>query len=790
MYISISKKNFKIVSVISIFLSFVALAFFLYPRNPFSVPYSTVITDSSGVLLSAHIASDGQWRFQESDSVPYKFQQCIVTYEDKRFFYHLGFDIFALTRALISDVKNGKIVSGGSTITMQTIRLSRNEDRTFFEKFIEIILAVRLEIGFSKQEILQMYASHAPFGGNTVGLETASQRYFRRPAYALSWAESAMLAVLPNNPALIHLSRNRDKLLIKRNQLLDKLLEEKIIDEETCELSKQEPIPDAPSPYPQDAPHLLARIQNDKSLTSNWVKTTLDARMQHKATEILNRHVRDLRADGINNGAVLIMEVMSGKVVAYVGNSQSFNGEDDANDVDIITSVRSTGSVLKPFLYCAMLSEGEILPQSLVPDIPTQISGYMPKNFRLTYDGAVPANKSLARSLNVPAVKMLQQYSGEKFLEILKKLKITTINQSADHYGLSLILGGCEANLWELCGAYASMTRSLYNYVDNEGKYLVGDYHCGVYTEKSKKKSKPEFKEHNFFTASAIYLTLKALTTVERPEEELSHEYFQSDRSVAWKTGTSFGFRDAWAIGVTGNYVIGVWTGNADGEGRPNLIGIKAAAPILFDIVKILPNNGRKFPVPYNDLMEMKVCKKSGFIASDNCPETETQLIPIAGQNTSLCPYCHVVQLDLSKKFRVTSDCECFDNIVTEKWFTLPPAMEYYYRMHNADYKTLPPFRPDCTGNSQDVPLQIIYPENGAKIYLPKGLDSQTQAMVIEATCRNPKDPIFWHLDNDYVTTTTSQHSISIKPSAGKHVVTITDSDGNSYQRSFEIIDK
>ena len=764
-------------------------AILLQPKNPFNVPYSMVVTDSSGVLLSAHIAKDGQWRFMESDSVPYKFKKCIICYEDKRFFYHPGVDIFSLFRAAYHDIKNGKIVSGGSTLTMQTIRLSRNENRTFTEKFIEIFLALRLELGFSKEEILTMYSSHAPFGGNTVGLETASQRYFSRPANTLSWAEAAMLAVLPNNPTLIHLSRNREKLLEKRNALLDKLLEEEIIDKETCELSKEEPIPEKPSPYPELAPHLLTRIALDKKNSSNIVRTTLDYKLQRQVINILDRHVKNLRISGINNGAVLVLDVKTGNVLAYVGNSKAVENQDDANDVDIITSFRSTGSVLKPFLYCAMLSEGELLPKTLVADVPMQISGYMPKNYRLTYDGAVSADKALARSLNIPAVKMLQQYSGEKFISVLNKLKISSVNKPADYYGLSLILGGCEASLWQLCGAYASMTRCLYNYMKNENKYDEnGFFQPNFYYGKKQKTS--GLKNSNFLSAGAIYLTLKALTQVERPEEEQSHEMFSSDRVVAWKTGTSFGFRDAWAIGVTGNYVVGVWTGNADGEGRPDLIGIKASAPILFDVIKILPKDNKTFPVPYDDLMRVNVCKHSGYLAGQNCGEIIEELIPFQGQNSQSCPYCHLVHLDKAENYRVTADKVSPDEMVSKKWFTLPPAMEYYYKKHNPDYKILPPLRDDCKSGNYDLPLQIIYPEHNAKIFLPKGFDGKTQAMVMEAAVRNPDKKIYWNLDEDYLGMTVGSHKMSTIPSAGQHTLLITDEDGNTYRRLFEIMDK
>lgn len=766
---------------------------FSFPRYPFDAPYSLVVADSSGSLLGARIADDGQWRFPQGDSVPYKFMQSIICFEDKRFSSHIGVDFIALARAAWQDIRHGKIVSGGSTITMQTVRLSRRGDRTFFQKFLEAIQALRLEIRYSKSEILMMYASHAPFGGNTVGVETAARRYFGRPAHTLSWAESAMLAVLPNNPSLIHLNRNRDALMKKRNSLLDKMAEQNIIDQETCSLAKQEPLPTSPKPYPQIAPHLVSRIAAYKSNYGEPVRTTIDARIQERTREILARHARELRADGIYNGAVMIMEVNTGNVVAYVGNTDAVDGRDDGNDVDIIQSVRSTGSILKPFLYCAMLSEGEILPNTLVPDIPMQISGYMPKNYRLTYDGAVPANKALARSLNVPAVKMLQQYSGEKFINILKKLRITSVNKPAEHYGLSLILGGCEASLWQLCGAYASMTRSLRNYVANGNRYDPADYHDPnyLYNNNINMSDQPEYAGHSFMTAGAIYHTLRALTMVERPEDEQSHEYFGSDRVVSWKTGTSFGFRDAWAIGVTGNYVVGVWTGNADGEGRPKIVGIKASAPILFDVVKILPRgSGAHIPTPYDDLTAAVVCTKSGHLAGDNCVATDTMYVPMAGINTPVCPYCRTIHLDASEKFQVTERCESPENMVHRRWFVLPPAMEYYYKQHNSDYRPMPPMRRDCaSSDGDDLPIQIIYPDNNAKIFLPKGFEGERQRMVFEATSRIAGSRLFWHIDDDFISATQDIHRISADLAAGRHLLTITDQDGNRVSRWFDVVE-
>ena len=764
------------------------------PKNPFNLPYSTVVCDSSGKILSAHIASDGQWRFPPADSVPYKFERCIVCFEDSRFYSHFGVDVLALLRAAYDDIKNMRVVSGASTLTMQTVRLWRREDRTFFEKFVEIILAVRLEMRLSKKEILALYAAHAPFGGNTVGLETAAIRYFGRTADNLSWAESAMLAVLPNSPSLIHMSKNRHLLLQKRNALLDKLYNKGVIDAETCNLAKDEPIVSAPMPYENLSPQLLDRFAMQTK--GGMVRTTIDYTLQKRVNDVLNRHVKQLSEQGINNGAALVLDIKTGDVLAYVANSENFGGGDieNGNYVDCIVAPRSTGSILKPFLYAAMLTDGQILPNTLVPDIPTQISGYMPKNYRLTYDGAVPADRALARSLNVPAVKMLQTYGGEKFIPFLKKCGLTTINQSSDYYGLSLILGGCEATLWDLCGAYASMTRSLFGYLDNQNHYNTADWHAPNLLYDNSRKRNPvtaDLRNENFMSVSAIWFTLNALTKVEKPDNEVGSDFFESNQTVAWKTGTSFGFRDAWAIGTTTQYVVGVWTGNADGEGRPGIVGIQSSAPLLFDIIKLLPKSPGAFPQPLDEMVSAKICVKSGYIAGENCEFVEERLVPNNCADFATCPYCHLEHLDASGKFRVTADCESPSSIVHKKWFVLPPAMEYYYSKKNSDYKILPPMRSDClqhSGSDTHMPFQIVYPDNYAKVFIPKGLDGTYEKMVVEVSCRNSGETLYWHLDGEYLGKTSDIHKLAVYADKGSHNLTIVDSHGHSVTRVFEVM--
>ena len=543
----------------------------LAPVPSFDKPLSTVVEAADGSLLGARAAGDGQWRFPPPDSLPEKYVTCLINYEDRWFWWHPGVNPVAVIKALADNIRAGKTVRGGSTITMQVARLARgNPERTYSGKIIEMLSALKLELFRSKRKILLLYAANAPFGGNTVGLEAAAWRYTGRNSNDLTWAEAATLAVLPNAPSLIYPGRHSERLQEKRDSLLLLLAKRKIIDSLTCSLAISEPLPDVALPMPSLAPHLTSRLWIDDP--GKRVKTTIDPMLQKEVSALVNSHQAVLEGNLIYNAAALIVEVSSGNVLAYAGNSTL---PDTAGiygrDVDMIPSPRSTGSIMKPFLYAGLLTAGEMLPNALIPDIPTRFPGFRPENSDFSYSGAVPAGDALARSLNIPAVRMLQMMNEERFLNLLHRVGFTTFDKPASHYGLSLILGGGEASLWELAGAYASMARVLNNI--NTGKeYHAEDWHApqlvNIETQKLTSDPSPPL------TAPAIWLTYEALQRVNRPETETGWRYFGNAPDIAWKTGTSFGFRDAWAIGTTPAYVVAVWAGNADGEGRPGLSGI------------------------------------------------------------------------------------------------------------------------------------------------------------------------------------------------------------------------
>lgn len=724
-------------------------------------PLSFAIYDRAGKLLGATVSSDGQWRFAPG-KVPERVAIALITFEDRRFFYHPGIDPLSLARAVLQNASAHRVVSGGSTLTMQTVRLSLdNPSRTIPQKIREAFLALLLEARYTKREILSLYAASAPFGGNVVGLEAASWRYFNRPCENLTWAEAATLAVLPNQPSMVHPGADRARLLEKRNRLLTDLCARGYIARGELVLSLAEPLPDAPYALPRLAPQYLERMR-----ASDMHATSIDRKFQIETTAILERWSAQFAQSGIANAAAIIIDTKTGETLAYVGNTGRGRADGKNADVDIIVSQRSSGSVLKPFLYGAMLDAGLLLPKELVVDIPTRIGSYKPENNLPDYQGVIPANEALSRSLNVPAIRELQEFGIAPFLDFLRKSGFTTFTRSADEYGLPLVLGGGEITLDETVRSYGA-----------------------IMNRASNRKLPRSMKTP--LSAGAAWLTLDALIDGVRPADESLWQSFASARKIAWKTGTSYGNRDAWAIGVTPAYTVGVWVGNATGEGRPELKSITTAAPVLFDIFSVLPRSG--WPDrPEMDLTSIDACADSGYPAGPDCASKVRVSKPRNASVGLPCPYCRTVTLTPDGVNQATADD------LTGKWegslplaqkrFVLPPAIEYWYSRRSLTYQSLPPWIAGHTGDSSKGELSIVFPEPGARVFIPVEIDGNPGSLVMQAADRDKSATLYWDIDGEYLGETKGYHQMETRPRPGKHILTVTDARGTRVTRSFEVL--
>ena len=739
------------------------------PAPLFETPYSTVLNDRNGRLLGARIAADEQWRFPPSDSVPAKFVSAIVAFEDQRFWEHPGLDWRAVGRAARQNFEAGRVVSGASTITMQVIRLAGgNPPRTWSRKLIEMVQATRLEWSFDKEEILGMYCAHAPFGGNIVGLEAAGWRYYGIPPRQLSWGEAAALAVLPNAPSTVLPGRNEAAFQDKRNRLLDRLLESGEIDSVIWRLSKAEPMPGRPLTLPQRAPHALDWQCN--ALPATRRESTLDEALQARVQGVVDGHVDTWKGNLVHNAAALVVELQTGEIRAYAGNTSAI--EVEGAGYDMLRESRSTGSILKPFLYAAAIEEGLVTPQAILEDVPTRIGEFAPRNFDRIHRGAPTVRDALVKSLNVPAVRLLRDHGVEKFHGRLREMGLRDLHHNAAHYGLSLVLGGAEISPLQIAEAYSVFFDPLMI----DGVPPLRDVF-----------GRPISRERpRGFDALTAHQVADMMAAVNRPPE---WQQWQLRRNVHWKTGTSYGHRDAWAVGSDGQWLVVVWAGNASQEGRPGLIGVECSAPLFFQVLSQLPFKGSGFP-DGDGLLEgtrVELCAATGYAKGPFCGEgTSAKAGPFVPR---ACPYCQTLQLD-AEGARVHAGCA--PDFSDSSWVVLPPAMQWYDRMSGGRFAPLPPWSVSCSEpgiTGDDGQIQWVYPEGFDVVKRPRDLDGSLQGIVLEVAHVRPEARLFWHDNGVYLGETQGRHVRQVLFAPGRHDLSVVDELGATQSAAIQVVE-
>ena len=745
------------------FIAYVALPL----QQHLSQDYSQVILANDSTFLRVFLNENEQWCLPPSlnAEIPENLKTAVLTYEDQYFAYHPGVNPYALIRALYLNMKNGQVVSGGSTITMQVARMIRDKERTLFQKLLEILLALKLEARYSKEEVLTQYLTHAPYGSNVRGYLAASYRFFNKNPTQLSWAEAATLAVLPNAPGLIFPTKNDRALKIKRDQLLRKLYSNKTIDQETYELSLIEPVPNFIYPFPLAAPHLTEFIHQTNQL--NVVKTTIDPNIQYETDFFVKQHSARMQQMGIRNACALVVENSSGHVLSYVG-SQDFNDLNKSGKVDGIRSARSSGSILKPFLYALAIDEGLILPKTLIKDVPTYFNSFSPNNASEQFAGIIPANKALIYSLNIPAVRLLNAYGINKFYNNLKAAGISTLFRSPDEYGLPIILGGSEVTPWDVARLYRGMANG-------------GQFDQIAYLPQRNSQNNLQL-----ISKGATRLILEEMKELIRPGLEFYWKKYGNQKPIAWKTGTSYGHKDAWAVGTTPDYTIVVWVGNFDGQSNKSLSGMRSAGPLSFNILNVLPESDKRwFEMDSKDFIEVKTCKQTGFYASSDCPEVIHTQAPKNIKPLRVCPFHKTLQVE--KNQIVCSHCWSGQH-KDVAFLNYPPDVNYYLRKNGGLIQYLPEHNANCPTKKESEVLEIIYPLDQAKIMVTRDFNGAYQPVVSRVATRFTDRELFWHLDDRYLGSTIDQPSLPLRLKAGEHRLTVSDTEGNKHQVSFSVI--
>jgi len=697
---------------------------------------SKILFDSQGELLRVWLNKNEQYKFPKSEKISEKYKTAVLYFEDKRFNTHFGIDPAAVARAIGQNIKAGKIASGASTITMQAARLREPRKRTFFAKLIEAHTALRMEIRMSKDEIFAEYASLAPMGGNVVGVETACWRFFGHSPEQLTWAEAALLALLPNRPSALNLEKERETLLQRRNNLLKSIVK----DEETLAAALEEALPKINANWRFKTPHyaeaVLSQFPNQTILHG-----TIDGKVQEQLERIAKNYGQKIRESSNVNIAVLITETKTGKIKGYLG-SLDYYDTLSKGMIDGVRARRSTGSILKPFLYALAIERGTYTPESLVEDIPTWFRGFSPHNSDKSFSGILPLKDALVRSLNVPAVRILSEYGVEDFHFWLKNAGLSGLSRSPEHYGLSLILGGGEASLQELV--------PLYSMLANDGK----------------KDQTPLLQPITAYHIRQMLVASKA--------------------PMSWKSGTSYGSRDAWAIGFNEQWTIGVWVGNFAGGSIPDLSGGSTAAPLLFSLFNSLSNKQTQKKLP-ESFENAEICALSGYKAKPICPHKKNIKLPINQAQNKTCTFHKEIIISKSTGFEVCSLCWNMEDTLHVIEETYAPAVRRELRRLGREPKPEPLHNPLCPAKKEEFQFSMVYPENGARLFLPSADALSSMGFVAIAAHKQRDAKLQWFLNGEFLGSTKGEHKMAVTVGNGEHRIGVQDTLGMYLETKFRV---
>ena len=673
--------------------------------------------------------------------IPETLKTAVINYEDKKFYSHLGVDYPRIVKSFFNNLFGGKKM-GASTISMQVVKALEPAKRTYFNKLIEIVKAYKLENEFSKEEILKIYLNNAPYGSNIVGYSTAIKMYFNKNVNDLSYAEASLLAVLPNSPGILNLKKNNDKLEAKRNRLLKTLLDRNLIDERQYKFSLLEKFPTKIYYYDKKAPQFSIFLKN--KYKDKIIKSTLDYKLQKKMEQIVFEYSSSMKNIGINNAAVLVLNNKTKEVLAYVA-SQDFNDKKNNGEIDGLQAKRAPASLLKPFLFVLSIDEGLIVPDSIYPDVPIYFGNFYPKNSNNKFTGMVRIEEALTKSLNIPFVKLLSDYGVDKFYYFLED-NDKYPESSFDKFGLSLILGTREMRAVDIAKLYMGLA----NYGEiSDLKYVLDE---------------EQPKTHKGFSKGASYITLDTLTRVVRPGNE---NLYTRERPISWKTGTSYGMKDAWSVGVSPDYTVLVWLGNFNQKPIFSLSGVETAGNLLFRIFNVVDLHSKTFEKPVNDLKEIEIDEKTGYRKFYEV-ESKKVLYPKDAKLLRISPYYKKIFVD-ENNIEIDSRNSNFDKRIEKIVIEYPIEVANYYFLN---------------GVKENKSVKIAYPSQDLKIFVPRDFDGYKK---ISVKLYNPNNEfVYWYINESYIGFSNESEKF-LELDAGEHKLTIVTEDGKTDEVKFKI---
>jgi len=760
-------RTILIVFVFGTAVLFVADRLFPLPKGRMFRKPSHFVYSREGLLMRAFSSSDRFWRKPVGlEEISPLMLKSVLVSEDRWFYYHTGFNPFSIIAAAYDNIKAGRTVRGGSTITMQIARMIEPKERTVLNKFVELLRAVQLELHYDKDELLEMYLNMLPYGGNIEGIGAASLLYFDKTPASLSLAEIATLTAIPVRPSDFRPDADPEKCRERRNRVLERLFASGVIERSEYDDAVDEEIPLERRQLPFIAPH-FCQYQIDEEPDKVVINSTIDDAVQLFCERIARQSHFGLKQKGVNNLSVVVIDNRNGELLAMVGSPDFYDRSHDSQVNGALAS-RSPGSALKPFVYGLAFERGLISPELKVEDIPVNYAGYEPVNYDNEYHGVVSVREALINSFNIPAVNILSEVGLKRLYDLLEEGGISTLDRKYYEYGLPLILGAAEVSLLELSNLYASLGRSGIR------KPLITD--SDVKSDSTIEILSPE----------ASFLLSDILSGLQRPDLPGSWEFTMGMPKIAWKTGTSYGRRDAWTIGYNPRFTVGVWAGNFSGEGSADIVGAEVAAPVMFDIFNELSKGLEPvwFEIP-DGVGVRKVSAVSGMLPNEFCSKTINEyyirgVSPVKRDNIETRIF-----VDNKSGLQLGRDClhgRDYREEIVQNW---PPRLAGWLAEHGT-LTGIPPLDPQCRGSVIDDAPVIVSPEPGSKFVMVKYLPNDYQNIMLEAESTTGGN-LHWFIDNRHYATARSGEKLFYTPELGVHEIMCVDSRGRSHSLTFEV---
>ena len=749
--------------------------------------YSPIVLAADGSVLHAYLNPTQKWRMKtELAEITPALQQAIINKEDRYFRYHFGVNPLAIMQAAGRNVFGQGRTTGASTITMQVARLLEPKERTVGNKLLEMLRATQLEAHYSKAEILQLYLNLVPYGGNIEGVKSAALLYFQQPPDYLSLAQTVTLAIIPNQPRVLVLGKNNDRILAERNRWLRQFQRQHLFPDQDIADALNEPLDAQRHAAPALAPHLARRLVTQFP-GQPIVHSTLRRGPQAKAEDLTRNYVRRLRGLGISQAAVLVVNNRTRAVEAYVG-SADFQNAASQGQVDGVRAVRSPGSTLKPFLYALALDRGIVTPKLKLPDVPTNFGGFRPENFDKSCAGEVTVERALTYSLNIPAVRVLADVGVGNFTDKLRAAGFRSVAKAAPRLGLSTILGGCGTTLEELTGLYAALA--------DGGRYaplsLIKNEELKVKNASSSQTARPLKNGvfNSLCSPAAAFLITDILAQRTRPDLPFGYQSSRHLPKIAWKTGTSYGRRDAWSIGYNQDYTIGVWVGNFSGQGSPALTGADIASPLLFDLFNTLAyNSPNNWTTPPATLDFRLVCTETGLVPGEHCPN---QLIDYYVPGISTARRCEHQKEALVSADAAISYCRaCVPAAGFKRQLFLNPLPEVlaFRETQGLPATRLPPHNPACRlvrgrDDGAGPALVITSPLDHAEYVLNRG---EKQQMLLRCAAGSEVRQVFWYVNDQFLRAASATERVFFRPPSGAVKISCADDHGRNVDIQLQV---